>query len=106
MCKTRWVVGGALPSGADVLHVVLWEQPPPPPPGSAMARGALEGKGPQRRPQQPLDRRSEEVAKAVGGGYCRLQMPLKLALAVGDTGGTLARRASFVTRALPVDCCW
>ena len=27
----------------------------------------------------------EEVAKAVGGGYCRSQIPLKLALAVRDT---------------------
>ena len=27
----------------------------------------------------------EEVAKAVGGGYCRLQMPLRLALGVGGT---------------------
>ena len=35
-------------------------------------RGALEGKGPQRRPQRRLDRRLEEDAKAVGGGYCRL----------------------------------
>ena len=42
----------------------------------------MEGKGPQRRPQKPLDRRLEEVAKAVGGGSCRLQMPLKLALGV------------------------
>ena len=33
-----------------------------------MGRDALEGKGPQRR----LDRRLEEVAKAVGCGYCRL----------------------------------
>ena len=48
-------------------------------------RDAVEGKGPQRRPQKPLDRRLEEVAKAVGGGYCRLQMPLKLALAVRET---------------------
>ena len=31
------------------------------------ARDALEGKGPQRRPQKPLGRRLEEVAKAVGG---------------------------------------
>ena len=46
-------------------------------------RGALEGKGPQRRPQQRLGRRLEEVAKAVGGGYCRLQMPLKRQ---GDSG--------------------
>ena len=48
------------------------------PPG----RGALEGKGPQRRSQQRPGRRPEEVAKAVRGGYCRLQMPLKPALAV------------------------
>ena len=27
----------------------------------------------------------EEVAKAVGGGYCRLQMPLRLALGVRET---------------------
>jgi hypothetical protein len=29
--------------------------------------------------------RLEEVAKAVGGGYCRLQTPLKLALGVRET---------------------
>ena len=34
-------------------------------------------------------RRLEEVAKAVGGSCCRLQMPLKLALGVS---GTLAGR--------------
>ena len=54
--------------------------PPFPPP-----RDVLKGEGPQRRPQKRLDRRLEEVAKAVGGGYCRLQMPLKLALGVGET---------------------
>ena len=32
-----------------------------------------------------LDRRLEEVAKAVGGGYCRLQMPLKPTLAGRET---------------------
>ena len=32
-----------------------------------------------------LDGRLEEVAKAVGGGYCRLQMPLRLALGVRGT---------------------
>ena len=48
-------------------------------------RDALEGKGPQRRPQQRVDRRWEEVAKAVGGGYWRLQMPLRLARAVRET---------------------
>ena len=49
------------------------------------SRDALEGKGPQKRPQKRLDRRLEEVAKAVGGGDCRLQMPLKLALGVRAT---------------------
>ena len=52
---------------------------------TAVSRDALEGKGPQRRPQQRLGRRLEEVAKAVGGGYCRLQMPLNLAVAVRET---------------------
>ena len=42
---------------------------------------ALEGKTPEER----LNQRLEEVAKAVGGGYCRLQLPLKLALAVRGT---------------------
>ena len=48
-------------------------------------RDALEGKGPQRRPQKRLGRRLEGVARAVGGGYCRLQMPLSLALGVRGT---------------------
>ena len=39
----------------------------------------------QGRPQRRLGRRLEEVAKAVGGGYCRLQMPLRLALGVRET---------------------
>ena len=52
---------------------------------TATGRDALEGKGPQSRPQRRLGRRLEEVAKAVGGGYCWLQMPLKLALAVRET---------------------
>ena len=32
-----------------------------------------------------FDRRLEAVAKAVGGGYCRLQTPLRLAVAVRGT---------------------
>ena len=48
-------------------------------------RDASEGKGPYRWPQQRLYRRLEEVAKAVGSGYCWLQMPLKLAPAVRET---------------------
>ena len=39
-----------------------------------VGRDALEGKRPQRPPQQRLDRRLKEVAKAVEGGYCWLQM--------------------------------
>ena len=58
---------------------VVWCNAPPPPP-----RDALEGKGPQRRPQKRFDWRLEEVAKAVGGGYCRLRMPLKPALGVRE----------------------
>ena len=53
--------------------------------GGGGTRDALERKGSQRQPQKRLDRRSEEVAKAVGDGYCRLQMPLELALAVRET---------------------
>ena len=52
---------------------------------SRWGRDALEGNRPQRRPQRRLGRRLEEVVKAVGGGYCRLQMPLKLALAIRGT---------------------
>ena len=50
-----------------------------------MGRDASEGKGPQRRPQRRLGRRLEEVTEAVGGGFCRLQMPLKPAPAVRGT---------------------
>ena len=48
-------------------------------------RDAVEGDGPQRRPQRRFDRRLEEVAKAVGGSYRRFQMPLRLALGVRGT---------------------
>ena len=48
-------------------------------------RDALEGKGPQRRPQQRLDGRLEEGPEAVGGGFCRLQLPWKLAFGVRET---------------------
>ena len=58
------------------LHLsVLYFGPPP-------LRGCITRKGPQRRPPRRLGRRLEEVAKAVGGGYCRLQMPLTPAFAV------------------------
>ena len=62
----------------------------PHPNGLSVGRGgggrdALKGKGPQRRVQRRLDKWLEEVAKAVGGGYCRLQMPLRLAFGVRGT---------------------
>ena len=66
------------PGALMVLHGT---DPCPPPP---LPRDASEGKGPQRWPQRRLDRRLEGVAKAVGGGYCRLSMPLRLALGVWD----------------------
>ena len=50
-----------------------------------LPRDALEGKGPQRPPRRRLDRRLEEVAEAAGGGYCRLQVPLRLAFALMET---------------------
>ena len=55
------------------------------PTGWPNARDALEEKGPRRQPQKRLDRRSEAVGKAVAGSFCRLQMPLKLALGVRET---------------------
>ena len=54
-------------------------------PTPTVSRDAFEGEGPQRRSQRRLGRRLEEVAKAVGGGYYRLQMPLRQALAVRGT---------------------
>ena len=53
--------------------------------GEGGLREGVEGKGPQRGPQKRIDRRLEEVAEAVGGGYCRLRMPLKVALGVRGT---------------------
>ena len=53
--------------------------------GGGGGRNALEGKRPQRRPQKQLGRRLEEVAEAVGGDYCRLQMTVKLELGVRET---------------------
>ena len=78
--------------------------------GWPVPRGALEGKGPRRRPQRRLDRRLEEVAKAVGGGYCRLQMRFKLALAsrgtvAGHRLGALERGGGGIPPPLPMRPC-
>ena len=56
-------------------------------------RDASSGKGPQRWPQKRLDRGLEAAAKAVGGGYCWLQMPLSLALAATETVAEAGRPA-------------
>ena len=53
--------------------------------GGVGGSDALAGTRPQRGAQKRLGRRLEAVAKAVGGGYCRIQMPLKLALAIRET---------------------
>ena len=61
-----------------------------------MSRDALEGEGPRRWPQEWLGRWLEEAAKAVGGGYCRLHMPLKLVL--GITGTVAGHRLGALER--------
>ena len=66
------VLEGARGGAAD------WKRP-------GLPVGTAGGKEPPRQPQKRLYRRSEEVAKSVGGGYCWLQMPLSLALAVRGT---------------------
>ena len=48
-------------------------------------QGCSRREGTSEAAQRRLERRLEEVAKAVGGGCCRLQMPLKLRLAVRGT---------------------
>ena len=45
-------------------------------------RDVLDGQGPWRRLRTPSGRRLEASTKAVGGGHCRLQMPLGLAVVV------------------------
>ena len=72
-CQHTWKIlhlntmGGWVGGGGTNLH-----RPHP--------RDALEGKGPQRRSRRRLPKR-------LGGGYCRLRMPLRLALGVRGTGG-------------------
>ena len=73
MCVSGGGGGLFLKGGGSTPHA-----PPHP-------RGALEVKGSHRGLRNRLGRRLEEVAKAVGGGYCRLQIPFSLALAVRGT---------------------
>ena len=52
---------------------------------SNIPQGCVRSEGGSRWPERRLDRRLEQVAKAVRERYYRLQMPLKLALAVRET---------------------
>ena len=72
-------------AGMDAMHMQENERAVLKTGGGGQGRDALEGKGPQSRPQKRLDRWLEEVAEVLGGGYCQLQMPLKPALAVRET---------------------
>ena len=92
---TPTLASSLAPSFASLAPSLLRPSPSlvRPPPSPPPARDALKGNGPQRRSQKRLDRWLEEVAKVVGGGYW------------GNVSAPGARRASFVTRALPVDCC-
>ena len=51
----------------------------------ARSNGCIRREGTSEPARKRLDRRLEEVAEAVGGGNCRLQMPVRLALAVRET---------------------
>ena len=44
--------------------------------------GCIRREGTSEAAPEGVRQAVEEVAEAVGGGYCRLQMPLRLALAV------------------------
>ena len=88
-CIGRW---GVAP---PVCPLCVGGRPPPPRRGDhhlqRVGRGnrdALEAKGPQEQRQKRSDRRLQVVAKAVGGVYCRLRMPLKQGLvATGTVAG-------------------
>ena len=51
----------------------------------APGQGCIRREGTSEAPQRRVDRRLEEAAKAVGGGYFWLPMPLRLALGVRGT---------------------
>ena len=83
LCRQNAQCGGGGGGGRTVApREESSENARAPPP---LPRVVLEGEGPQRRSQQRFGRQLEAVAKAVGGGCCRLQMPLSLALAVRKT---------------------
>ena len=63
----------------------------------------LEWKAPQRWPQNRLDWRLQDVAKAVGGGYYQLQMPLKLLVTNAIEAGTSFREPVAGQRLGPLE---
>ena len=83
--KKKVLAAACLLLTEGLLSVLLPLVVPLLPLAALVFRDESEEKGPRRRPQQRVDRRLEEVAEAVGGGYCRLQMPLRPALAVRGT---------------------
>ena len=83
----------------------VWD--PPPPGVTACTPPASECTGTPDALLGGLDRRLEEVAKAVGGGYCRLQVPLTLALGARETVaghrlGALEAGGGWGTSPLPI----
>ena len=73
---------GRGPSWTDPTHGPQWGS------RTGARQGCIRREGSEG--QRRLGRRLEEVAKAVGGGYCRLQMPLRPAL--GVRGAVAGRR--------------
>ena len=75
--------GGLLPQGSIVLPLASASGM-----GMAWGLGCIRREGTSEVAPEAVRRRLKEIAKAVGGSYCRLQMPLKLALAVrGSVAG-------------------
>ena len=79
MLSRRWRVSQEASAAVGNYFGRCWAQVCPGP------MDASEWTAPPRPPRRRPDRRLEEVAKAVGGGYRRLQTPLKLALSVRGT---------------------
>ena len=77
-CAGRWSRGGRRLWPCILPHVPFFTVPPPP-------RDALERKGPHRRPPAAVRQAVGGGCRGGWGGYCRLQMPLRLALGVRGT---------------------
>ena len=80
--RNKSVLGGG---GAGLFRSRTLRIPEGTGPFRSWTQGCSSRKGALDVAQRRLGRRLGEVAEAVGGGYCRLQMPLSLALAVRGT---------------------